>query len=295
VSLIESALEKLRRTGEPASIRSDPTGTRVTVATGAPANTAVLPEHALRRVSVDLNAIRAAGYVPEEGQERRFADHYRQIKRPLIESALASEAQPETRLILVSSALPGDGKTFTAINLALSLARERDVSVLLVDADVPKAHITNVFGMHGEPGLLDALTDESLDVQSLIVRTDIRGLDLLPAGRPVEGATELLASERMAQLASRLITRNPRRLALFDTSPLLVSSEARALVRLSAQVVLVVRAGVTPRHAVLDALAQVDEGKMRGLVLNQAAISKGDGYYGYSYYEAVSEGTRGSG
>ncbi len=145
-------------------------------------------------------ALRNAGYLPAEGLERRFADHYRQIKRPLIERALAGE--PGMRLILVSSALPGDGKTFTSLNLALSMARERDVSVLLVDADAPRAHISEVLGIRGERGLLDALSDESLDVESLIVETDVRGLEILPAGKFVENATELFASARMDQIAA---------------------------------------------------------------------------------------------
>jgi protein-tyrosine kinase len=294
VSLIENALEKLRRGSEGAIVRPDLIAARAASAASlslSSSSTAAATEHALKRINIDLAAIRSAGYLPEESQERRFADHYRQIKRPLIENALASDAAPDMRTILVSSALPGDGKTFTAINLALSLARERDVSVLLVDADVPKAHITSVFGLADELGLLDALTDESLDVSSLIVRTDIRGLDILPAGRLVDGATELLASGRMAQIAARLNARSARRLALFDTSPLLVSSEARALVRLPAQIVLVVRAGMTPRHAVLEALTHVDPKKMQGFVLNQMSIRKGDGYYGYSYYEAAPSGS----
>jgi protein-tyrosine kinase len=290
VSLIENALEKLRRGGEATIIRPDLIAGRAAAAANSPSTAPVVTEHALKRINIDLATIRSAGYLPEEGQERRFADHYRQIKRPLIENALAPDTAADMRTILVSSALPGDGKTFTAINLALSLARERDVSVLLVDADVPKAHITTVFGLGDEPGLLDALTNESLDVSSLIVRTDIRGLDILPAGRLVDGATELLASERMTQVAARLNARNARRLALFDTSPLLVSSEARALVRLAAQIVLVVRAGVTPRRAVLEALTHVDPKKLQGFVLNQMATKKGDGYYGYSYYEATPSG-----
>ena len=98
--------------------------------------------------------------------------------------------------------------------------------------------------IRGEPGLLDALRDESLEVESLIEHTDIRGLEILPAGRFVENATELLASARMAQIAARIGARNPRRLVVFDSAPLLVSSEARVLLRIPGQVVLVVRAGV---------------------------------------------------
>jgi protein-tyrosine kinase len=159
--------------------------------------------------------------------------------------------------------------------------------VLLVDADGPRARISEVFKLKGEQGLLDALADESLDVESLIVRTDVRGLEILPAGRFIEQATELLASARMSQIASRLAARNSRRLIVLDSAPLLVSSEARVLTRIPGQIVLVVRAGITPQQAVVDAVGQLDRQKLQGLVVNQARTSPGDGYYGYpSYGEA---------
>jgi protein-tyrosine kinase len=242
-----------------------------------------------RRMTINLKALRDAGYLPEESLERRFADHYRQIKRPLIEKALAGDAT--MRLIMVSSALPGDGKTFTSINLALSMARERDYSVLLVDADAPKARVTEVFGLRGEPGLLDALADQSLDVLSLIQHTDVRGLEILPAGKFVENATELLASARMGQITARLGSRNPRRLVILDSAPLLVSSEARVLTRIAGQIVIVARAGATPRQAVIDALAQFDKSRLGGMVLNHATLrAEGSGYYyGYTGYGTGSE------
>jgi exopolysaccharide/PEP-CTERM locus tyrosine autokinase len=294
VSLIESALQKLRRGVEP---NAEPL-TVPTVVAAAPAPAAVklppaeLParEEPTRRVTTSMTALRAAGYLPEEGMERRFADHFRQIKRPLIEKALTGGV--ENRLILVTSALPGDGKTFTSLNLALSMARERDIYVLLVDADGPRAQISDVLGVRQEPGLLDALADESLDVESLIQGTDVRGLELLPAGRFIENATELLASARMSQIATRLAARSSRRLIVLDSGPLLVSSEARALTRLPCQVVLVVRAGATPRRALQDAVAQVDRHKLQGLVVNQARPAPGASYhYGYYAYEDGAEST----
>lgn len=293
MSVIENALQKLRgRSGSPGV-----TGARLAaprpprepgslVSSGAVSvNLVGSPEHALKRISVNLAALRVAGYLAAEGEQRRFADQYRQIKRPLIEKALAGGSPAIMRLVLVTSALPGDGKTFTTVNLALSMARERDLSVLLVDADLPRAHVSQIFGLSGEPGLMDALLDESIDVESLVVRTDIHGLDILPAGKFVENATELLASARMAQIIARISAHNPRRFALFDSSPLLGSSEADALVRLPGQIVLVVRASTTPRHAVLEALDRIDESKLQGLVLNQASAARtSGGYYGYYGY-----------
>jgi exopolysaccharide/PEP-CTERM locus tyrosine autokinase len=231
-----------------------------------------------RQVTVDLAALRTAGYLPEQLLDRRFADHYRQIKRPLIEAALAGD--PQKRLILVSSALPGDGKTFTCVNLALSMAHERDLSVLLADGDAPRARLTGLLGMRGEPGLLNALADESLDVESLIVGTNVRGLQLLPLGKFMENATELLASARMKQIATSLVSRDPRRLVVFDSAPLLVSSEARVLSRLPGQVVLVVRSGKTPVQAITEALGYLDQNRFRGVILNHTPLREGGGYYG---------------
>jgi len=281
VSLIESALEKLRRGAEaethvrtPVSRTVSAAAPVVNVATAIPAI-----EAPASRITLDIQALRNAGYLPEAGLERRFADHFRQVKRPLVEKALAGT--PEMRLILISSALPGDGKSFTSLNLALSMARERDISVLLADADGPRARISEVLGLRGASGLLDALADETLDVESLIHGTDVRGLDVLPAGRFKDNSTELLASARMSQLATRLAAKNPRRLVLFDSAPLLVSSEARVLLRIPGQVVLVVRAGVTPRQAIIDAVGHIDRSKLQGLILNQTASKQSGGYYEY--------------
>lgn len=276
MSLIEKALGKMRNAGSPAVVLKP---------ASMPSEASMLPENT-RRISVDRSALRAAGYLPEELEERRHADYYRQIRRPLIEKARTAGGAAEIRLILLTSALPGDGKTFTAINLALSMARDQDLSVLLVDADLPKAHISRVFGVQNEPGLADALLDESRDVESLVLRTDVRGLDILPAGKSSDAAAELISSARAAQITARIVGRNPRRVALIDSSPLLVSSEARALVQIPGQIVLVVRAGRTPNQAVLDAIAHLDKKKLQGLILNEARVRGGSDYYYTDYSSA---------
>lgn len=287
MSLIETALGKLRA-AESASLAK---AAVVPPPVGSLAAPAELSAHALpagpvdsgKLIEIDRMALRQSGFLPETASERRMADQYRQIKRPLLAQALDSAA-PNRRLILMASALPGDGKTFTSINLALSLSRERDVNVLLVDADAAKPHVSRLFGAAGEPGLLDALADPSVNVESLILRTDVRGLCLLPAGRPRDGATELLSSARMAEIGRILLVRDPRRIVLLDSSPLLVTSESRPLIDIAGQVILVVRAGETPKQAVMDAAALFDEGKSVGVVLNQAQASLSESYYGYGTY-----------
>src|SRR5450755_592979 len=239
-----------------------------------------------RYIRINRVRLRAAGFLPDETQERRFADQYRRIKRPILMhvQTLSAARSPAARLILMASALPGDGKTFTSINLALSMARERDISVLIMDADVAKPHISRIFGVDREPGLLDALADDSIDIESLVLPTDVDGLSVLPAGPYNESATELLASVRMNQVLTRLTARDQRRIVLLDSPPLLLSSESRALVEIAGQVVLVVRAGGTPRRAVEEAIGYVGDDKPLGLVLNQSQMALSEGYYGYGSY-----------
>jgi protein-tyrosine kinase len=244
------------------------------------------------RMVIDLNALRAGGYLPEISKDRQFADQYRRIKRPLIEKALSgNDAAGEPRVIIVTSAVPGDGKTFTSINLAFSMALERDISILLVDSDVAKHHITDIFGLRQRKGLLDALTDESLDPEALVVPTSSRGFSILPAGTRVEGTAELVSSNRMRQIVTTLCARNPRRILLLDSPPLLITNEGRSLVKIAGQVVLVVRAGETPRHAVQAAIDMVDEKQAGGVILNQVKVGFTEGYYGYGAYGTPADGS----
>ena len=243
------------------------------------------------RLAIDANALRVDGYLPETSKERQFADQYRRIKRPLIEKALSGDdGGGEPRVIVITSAVPGDGKTFTSINLAFSMALERDISILLVDSDVAKHHITDIFGLRQRKGLLDALTDESLDPEALVVPTSSRGLSILPAGTRVEGTAELVSSNRMRQIVTILCSRNPRRILLLDSPPLLITNEGRALVKVAGQVVLVVRAGDTPRHAVEAAIGMVDEKQAGGVILNEVKVGFTEGYYGYGAYGTPDDG-----
>jgi protein-tyrosine kinase len=292
LSLIENSLERLRR----AAGSSKPSGNAAVreplAVLREPAATAEA-RCAHRRTSIDLTRLRAQGYLPDAAQERRFADWCHRVKRPIIERALAEAGSDDARLVLLTSALPGDGKSFITLNLALSMARERDISVLLVDGDLPCAQISRVLGLSHEPGLLNALRDERLDVESLVFDTEIPRLELLAAGSPPEGASELVASLRMREISARLLSRDPRRLILFDSPPVLVSSEARALMAIPGQILLVARSSRTPQRAVVDAVSQIDKQRLRGLVLNDALVGSTHGYYGYGYdYPSPSDPAR---
>ena len=289
MSLVEQAIARLR---------NQQLGTQRPVQGGAGSKTVVTPvvneledSKAANRMAIDGNSLRSGGYLPEASKDRQFADQYRRIKRPLIEKALSgNDAGGEPRVIIITSAVPGDGKTFTSINLAFSMALERDISILLVDSDVAKHHITDIFGLRQRKGLLDALTDESLDPEALVVPTSSRGFSILPAGTRVDGTAELISSNRMRQIVTGLCARSPRRILLLDSPPLLITNEGRALVKIAGQVVVVVRAGETPRHAVQAALDMIDEKQAGGLILNQVKVGFTEGYYGYGAYGTPSDG-----
>jgi protein-tyrosine kinase len=283
MSLVERALKKLQQGAAQGKLPGAP-GTGLANVGAAPAPAApvlrrVLPKHA--PVSVDRAALRTAGLAAPEYQDRQLADQYRQIKRPLIANATGRGAKKiaNGQLIMVASALPGEGKTFTSINLALSLAMEKDITVLLVDADVAKRHISRIFGVEGEAGLLDALKDDTLDLESLVIPTDIEGLNILPSGNRTDIATELLSSTHMENTVSRLGAHNPNRIVLIDSPPLLLTSESRALASSVGQVVIVVRSGHTPQQAVLDAVSHIPADKAVGFILNQSHEHTSEGYY----------------
>lgn len=214
------------------------------------------------------------------------ADEFRRIKRPLIANAVKGpEAGERMNVIMITSAMPGAGKTFSAVNLAMSLSLERELNVLLVDADVAKPHISRGFGLGNAAGLLDLLSDESLDLADLLVRTDLNDIQVLPAGSRHEQATELLASERMATIVRELAERYPDRIIVVDSPPLLVTSEAQALAGHVGQIALVVEAGKTSQHALQQAIETLDPDKATNLILNKSRHSGRLGYYGdYGYY-----------
>ena len=241
-----------------------------------------------KRVELDLSGLKDAGLVdPGSKEVNRTTEEFRRIKRPLLMNIRGEGASlvPNANMIMVSSALAGEGKTFTSINLAMSIAMEMDKTVLLVDADVAKPDVTARLGVEAEKGLIDVLLDDGLTLPDVMLRTDIPKLTLLPSGSRHVHSTELLASERMRQLTLELSSRYPDRIVIFDTPPLLLTSEARVLAGLMGLIVMVVEEGITPQHIVKEAVASLEGNEIVGIVMNKGArSSSGDGYGNYSYY-----------
>lgn len=234
---------------------------------------------------IDLKRLRTLGFVTPDGGRSQVVEEFRAIKRPLLRGAFEGAGQGRDHLIVVTSARPGEGKTFCSINLAMSIASERGLNVLLVDGDVVKSDLPEVLGFRAETGFLDLLVDKTLDLADILVRTNIPNLSVLPAGNNNDHATELMAGPAMADLISDLATRYSDRVIIFNAPPVLVSSEASVLAAWAGQVVMVVEADATSRGDVDHALSVLGDDVNVNFVLNKVTDRRGKERYGaYSYY-----------
>lgn len=240
---------------------------------------------------IDLDALHRAGYLTPLGTRSRQAEEYRLLKRPVLMNAFGkgSDLIENGNLVVVTSALPGDGKTFTSLNLAMSIAQEQDRTILLVDADLTKRSLSHLLGLEKVQGLTDLLTGSVSDVAQVIGTTNVAKLRVIASGSPSPDVTELLASEQMEALVSELASRYDDRIILFDTPPLLSTSQAQILTHLAGQTLMVVRDGKTPQSAVDDALDMLDEDRVVGMVLNYCGRAGGASYYG-GYYGSYGGG-----
>lgn len=242
-----------------------------------------------QEVMIDFDRISEMGMLVLDQSKNKLAEEYRAIKRPLLNNAFGKTAVgiPHANLIMVTSALPGEGKSFSAINLAISMASEMDRTVLLVEADVAKPAVCQYLGIpEPEKGLVDYLADPSLELADLVLKTNVPKLSLFPAGRQHAHSTELLSSKNMHSLMEELSQRDPNRIVVFDSPPLLLTSEAVVLAGQMGQIVMVIEAGKTSQSVVKDAIALLDKNQIIGVLLNKSERGIGTGYglYGYGGY-----------
>jgi protein-tyrosine kinase len=286
VSRIEDALKKLRN-GTTGAAEAQPVA-RVSLSRSA------VPLARKKKVTIEgekfhvsQEALIEGGLLAPLDQAISVADEFRRIKRPLIANAVrtGADAEPHQNVIMIASGLPGAGKTFCSVNLAVSISLERELNVVLVDADVAKPHISRAFGLEEAPGLIDLLLEEAGTIADVLVRTDLNDIQILPAGRSHPQATELLASDRMTSLVKELATRYSDRVVLLDSPPLLITSEAQALAGQVGQIALVVEAGETSRQGLERTIETLDRDKAVNLILNKTRTSGRVGsYYGeYGY------------
>ncbi len=233
---------------------------------------------------LDQRKLFSEGYVVVDGASNRVAEEFRAIKRPLLLNAFprSGKTDPKSHVIMITSAHPGEGKTFTAINLSLSIATEPDLNVLLIDTDSHNQDMEKRLGIGDRAGMLDVLADPSLQISDVILRTSIPNLSIIPCGHRHAMETELVASQRMAELVEDIAKRYSDRVIIFDTVPALASSVAGVLALHAGQVVIVVEAGMTQQEAVEETVAIVSGCKSISLMLNKSEESDSSyGYYGY--------------
>lgn len=288
MSVVEKTIRKLQEQRQQSAGEAPPPAAQTPDAPAASElaqSLAAPPPSTLPPVALDRSTLRSFGLMPPEEEFDLLTRQYRKIKHPLVAKAMGRGVprEPKGYLIMIASAMSGEGKSFTAMNLALSLALEKDLHVLLVDGDVAKPQLTRVLGLDGVPGLLDSLRDSSRDVETLIRATNVPTLSFLPAGTGGDDATELLSSPRMERTAALLGQHDSRRVVVFDSPPLLQTTESPALARIAGQIVVVVRADSTPQPLLLDALNTLQGHPGVSLVLNQSIQSGTKPYYYYGY------------
>lgn len=255
-------------------------GSRASPAASAPkSNQAPPPPEAPRPVdfsgpfaAIPRDHLRDGGLLVPEDPVTGLLEEFRIVKRELLADARAGN-RPLARRILVCSPHPGEGKTYCAINLAIALAADRDLEVVLVDADVLRPSICERLGIEADAGLMDALVDPAITPDSLVIRTDINGLFVLPAGTPSVRDAEYLASARTGEVLERLTQGAPNRFLIFDTPPTLAASPAAELAAHVGQALLVVRADETGRAALEDAQQLISACPDIKLLLNAARYS----------------------
>ena len=242
--------------------------------------------HSKPVIKLDFKILEKKGYLTPFISESQLAEEYRRIKRPLLVNAFENHAEIKNgNIILVTSSLPNEGKTFTALNLAMSISMERDKTVLLVDADLQKAGLSNQFNLNKVIGLAELLDNEVGDLREILYETNIDNLRIIPSGNRKPNSAELLASNDMQLLVQELANRYSDRVIIMDSPPLLARSESSVLAKLLGQVVVVVEAEQTVQTVVKEALEQLEECEIVNLVFNKRhnrpGLSSYSGYYGY--------------
>lgn len=285
MGIIEKAAGKLAQVG---SARTAP---RPAAKEDAPPTVDVSPAAFIdtkvqsKKIDLNLARLQELGMITPDGPRTGVAEEFRAIKRSLITNVLEHKAESSrpSNLIMVTSALPGEGKTYCSINLAISIAMEFDHTVLLIDADVARPSVPRQLGIEVEAGLMDVLLEPDLDVADVMLKTNIERLTLLPAGTRHRYSTELLASKAMNKFLHEIAHRYNDRIVIFDSPPLLLTTESRALATRMGQIVMVVEGEKTTQYSLKNALRQIETCPNINLIYNKAKAFRGLDTYGYYY------------
>jgi len=293
-STIERTLEKQAQQTPASPVETAPAVPPVTETPSAPVTPATsstsktvpsTPE--VKTLTLDLESLDERGFVSVSNARKLINEEYREIKRKLLKNAFGalSKTLNNSNIIMVSSARPSEGKTFTAINLALSIASEQDKTVLLVDADVLKPNVTRTLRVDHQDGLMEYLLDEDKDIADVLYRTNVDKLRIIPAGQTHHLSTELLASERMAYTIDEFSNRYPDRIVIIDTPPLVGINESAVLASFAGQAVIVTEEGRTKLNDINSIVDRLNPDMAVGFVVNKAVNESAENgnYYGYYY------------
>jgi protein-tyrosine kinase len=235
--------------------------------------------------SVDAVSLERAGMVDWSRTRTRISEEFRLVQRQIIRSAFGAGSEPGfSNLLLVTSARPGEGKSFMAANLAGSIARQGDHHVLLIDADSKRDSICYSLGLAQARGLLDLANNPKLDPSSMIVRTPIERLSILPVGRERDRSAELFSAKEMTRLIQSLARRYADRLLILDAPPCLSTSDPAVLAQVAGQILFVVEADRTQRDEIEASLDLIQACPTITMVLNKQQISSRHTFGAYSSY-----------
>jgi receptor protein-tyrosine kinase len=221
----------------------------------------------------------SGGSLVTDAMDRPIYEQFRRLKRPLLQAAFGPQAESGLHVIMVTSPLPGAGKTFVSTNLAYVMAMEKDRNVLLIDMDNIRRSLTIQQGLEGRPGIFDIIGDEQLPLDEAIFHADLPGLSIIPAGKPGPDSLERLTSSRCQEIFRHIRTSDPTRLVILDAPPLLASSDGPLVGALAGQSLLVVEAGVTAKSSVQKSISLLNGSKPIGLILNKTPGEIDGGLY----------------
>ena len=274
MSIIEKALDKLEVTGSHKVVKRDIQIGKIV--DDPPLVTELTGEHKVspsglksRRIDLDINLLEQRGYLTPNTKNRIMFEQYRRIKLPVLQKAF-NESDKNKNIVMVTSSIEGEGKSFTSMNLAMSVAYEYNKTVLLVDADIVKKESSTALGLRDEPGLIDYLIDNTIELSDLMLSTNIPNLNILPAGGDSDRITELFNSKKMTQLVTELSERYDDRLVILDAPPLLQETSSETLKKLVHQILFVIEAEKTPLHIIEMAQQIIENNENVGVVLNKS-------------------------
>jgi len=279
---IERAEALNQNTADKSTLTKSTVAKKITVPTEE-ADTGDLEES--KFINIDIDKLNERGFVSNNTGRKLINEEFRAIKRKVLDNAFGalSKSLTNPNIIMITSSRPGEGKTFTAVNLALSIALEKDKTVLLVDADVLRPNVMRTLELKNQVGLIEYLLGEKKDISDVMCKTNIPNLRIIPAGRAHHLSTELLASEKMYEAVEEFANRYPDRVVIVDTPPLLGINETAILANLAGQAIVVTEENKSKLHDIKKAVDQLNPEMAIGFIVNKAQSTSGDAGYGYYY------------